>query len=95
MLLLQNNADLYSTNGERRFPKDMTKSSDNGREILKLLLAAERTEIHRKELKLLSAAREGKIAELKKLVRTTISIYCYKYLYFDVEMSDIFILIRS
>lgn len=85
MLLLQNNADVYLINGERRFPRDMTQSSDNGREIVKLLLAAERTEDHRKELKLLSAAREGKIAELKKLVRATISIYwSYEYLCFDV-----------
>lgn len=69
MLLLQHNADVCLINGEGRLPRDMTQSSDNGREINKLLKAAEQTETLRKEAKLLSAAREGNITELSKLVK--------------------------
>lgn len=46
----------------------MTQSSESGREIAKLLRAAEETEILHKEGKLLSAAREGNIIELNNLV---------------------------
>lgn len=68
MLLLQNNADVCIINGEGRLPRDMTQSSESGREIAKLLRAAEQTETLRKESKLLSAAREGNIADLNDLV---------------------------
>lgn len=68
MLLLQHNADVCIINGEGRLPRDMTQSSESGREIAKLLRAAEQTETLRKESKLLSAAREGNIVELNNLV---------------------------
>lgn len=69
MLLLQHNADVCIINGEGRLPRDMTQSSDNGREIVKLLKAAEQTETLRKETKMLSAAREGNIIDLNILVK--------------------------
>lgn len=68
MLLLQHNADVCITNGEGKLPRDMTQSSESGREIAKLLRAAEETETLRKEAKLLSAAREGNIIDLNQLV---------------------------
>lgn len=68
MLLLQHNADVCIANGEGKRPRDMTQSSESGREIAKLLRAAEETEALRKEAKLLSAAREGNIIELNQLV---------------------------
>lgn len=68
MLLLQHNADVCIINGEGRLPREMTQSSDSGREIAKLLRAAEQTETLRKESKLLSAAREGNFTELNSLV---------------------------
>lgn len=44
MLLLQHNADVSIINGEGRLPREMTQSSsDVGREIAKLLRAAEQT----------------------------------------------------
>lgn len=69
MLLLQHNADVCIINGEGRLPRDMTQSSESGREIAKLLKAAEQTETLRKETKMLSAAREGNIIELNNLVK--------------------------
>lgn len=69
MLLLQHNADVCIINGEGRLPRDMCQQSDSGREIAKLLRAAEETEALKKESKLLSAAREGNITELNNLVR--------------------------
>lgn len=68
MLLLQHNAEVSIINGEGRLPRDMTQSSESGREIAKLLRAAEQAEILHKEAKLLSAAREGNIPELNTLV---------------------------
>lgn len=69
MLLLQHNADVCIINGEGRLPREMTQSSsDSGREIAKLLRAAEQTETLRKELKLLCAARDGNVTELNNLV---------------------------
>lgn len=68
MLLLQHNADVCIINGEGRLPRDMTQSSESGREISKLLRAAEQTEILRKETKLLSAARSGDVTLLNRLV---------------------------
>lgn len=69
MLLLQHNADVCIINGEGKLPRDMTQSSESGREIAKLLKAAEQTETLRKETKMLSAAREGNINELNNLVK--------------------------
>lgn len=69
MLLLQHKADVCMINGEGRLPRDMTQSSDSGREIAKLLQAAEQTETLRKEAEMLSAAREGNIIELNNLVK--------------------------
>lgn len=69
MLLLQQNAEVCVINGEGRLPRDMTQTSESGREISKLLLAAEQTENLRKESKLLSAARDGDITLLSKLVK--------------------------
>lgn len=69
MLLLQHNANVCIINGEGRLPHDMTQSSESGREIAKLLKAAEQTEMLRKETKMLSAAREGNIIELNNLVK--------------------------
>lgn len=68
MLLLQFNADVYLINGEGRLPRDVTQDNENGREINKLLRAAEATEIRRLEGKLLTAARDGDLDLLKRLV---------------------------
>lgn len=83
MLLLQHNADVCIINGEGRLPREMTQTSDSGREIAKLLRAAEETEALQKEAKLLSAAREGNHTELNNLVwkllsRAFLSTYPYK-----------------
>lgn len=71
MLLLQHNADVCIINGDGKLPCDMTQASDSGREISKLLRAAQQTETLRKESKLLSAARDGNIAELNNLVKNS------------------------
>lgn len=71
MLLLQHNADVCIINGDGKLPCDMTQASDSGREITKLLRAAQQTETLRKESKLLSAARDGNIAELNNLVKNS------------------------
>lgn len=68
MLLLQHNADVCIINGEGRLPRDMTQTSDVGREISELLRAAEQTEILRTESKLLSASRDGDLDLLNNLV---------------------------
>lgn len=68
MLLLQRNADVCIINGEGRLPRDMAPSNETGREISKLLKAAEQTEILRQENRLLAAARDGDIELLNKLV---------------------------
>lgn len=68
MLLLQHNADVNIINGEGRLPRDVTPSNEVGKEISKLLRAAEATEMLHKESKLLTAAREGNIDELNMLV---------------------------
>lgn len=68
MLLLQHNADVNIINGEGRLPRDMTPTSEIGKEINKLLRAAEATETLRQEGKLLTASREGNIDLLNKLV---------------------------
>lgn len=69
MLLLHRNADVCLINGEGRLPRDMTQqTSDAGREIANLLCAAEQTEIRRKELRMLSTARDGNYSQLKSLV---------------------------
>lgn len=81
MLLLQHNADVCVTNGEGKRPRDMTQSSESGREIAKLLRAAEETEALRKEAKLLSAAREGNIIELNKLVSILSDIICFIFFF--------------
>lgn len=72
MLLLHHGADVCVINGEARLPRDMTQqTSDNGREIIQLLRAAEQTEIRRKEMRMLSAARDGNFSELNALVSFT------------------------
>lgn len=69
MLLLHHNADVCLINGEGRLPRDMTQqTSVDGREITKILCAAEQTEIRRKEMRMLTAARDGNFHELDKLV---------------------------
>lgn len=68
MLLLQHNADVCIINGDGKRPCDMTQASESGREIAKLLRAAQQTETLRMEAKLLSAARDGNIGELNNLV---------------------------
>lgn len=68
MLLLQNNADVNVINGEGRLPRDMTPASEVGKEINKLLRAAEATEALRTEGKLLNAAREGDLQLLNQMV---------------------------
>lgn len=69
MLLLHHDADVCVINGEGRLPRDMTQqTSDNGREIIQLLRAAEQTEIRRREMRMLTAARDGNFAELNALV---------------------------
>lgn len=84
MLLLQHNADVCIINGDGKLPCDMTQASESGREIAKLLRAAQQTETLRKEAKLLSAARDGNIAELNSLVKypwlhcTSQPIYIHK-----------------
>lgn len=74
MLLLQHNAEVCVINGEGRMPRDMTQSSESGREISKLLRGAEQTEILRREGKMLSAAREGDITGLNKLVNSALTL---------------------
>lgn len=69
MLLIQHYADVNIINGEGRLPRDMTPSNEIGKEINKLLRAAEATEMLRKESKLLTAAREGNIELLNTLVK--------------------------
>lgn len=68
MLLLQHNADVNIINGEGRLPRDVTPANEVGKEISKLLRAAEATEMLRKESKLLTAARDGDINTLNALV---------------------------
>lgn len=68
LLLLQHNADVCIINGEGRLPRGMTQSSEAGREIAKLLRAAEQTESLHKEVKLLASARDGDIFLLKSIV---------------------------
>lgn len=70
MLLLRHNADVCTINGEGKLPRDVTPSSDVGREISKLLRAAEQTEILRRESKFISAARDGDLSLLSTMVRT-------------------------
>lgn len=77
MLLLQHNADVHIINGEGRLPRDMAQNNDAGREIIKLLKAAEATEVRRLENKLLAAARDGDLVQLKKLVSTYSIILCF------------------
>lgn len=77
MLLLQHNADVCITNGEGRLPREMCQTSDSGREIAKLLRAAEETEALKKEAKLLSTARDGNISELNNLVCEIDISMCY------------------
>lgn len=69
MLLLHHDADVCVINGEGRLPRDMTQqTSDNGREIIQLLRAAEQTENRRREMRMLTAARDGNFADLNALV---------------------------
>ena len=70
MLLLQHNADVNIINGEGRLPRDMTPTSEVGKDINKLLRAAEATEALRLESKMLTASREGNIELLNSLVRS-------------------------
>lgn len=69
MLLLQHNADVNIINSEGRLPRDMTPANEDGKEINKLLRAAEATEKLKKESKLLTAAREGDIDLLSDLLK--------------------------
>ncbi|XP_037911232.1 oxysterol-binding protein-related protein 1 isoform X2 [Hermetia illucens] len=69
MLLLQHNADVNIINGEGRLPRDVTPANEVGKEISKLLRAAEATEMLRKESKLLTAARDGDINTLNALLK--------------------------
>lgn len=80
MLLLQHNADVNIINGEGRLPRDMTPTSEIGKEINKLLRAAEATETLRQEGKLLTASREGNIDLLHRLVRIL-----FKFILFACE----------
>lgn len=68
MLLLQHNADVYIINGDGRLPRDVTQDNAAGLEINKLLRAAEATETRKLESKLLTAARDGDLDLLKRLV---------------------------
>lgn len=70
MLLLQNDADVNVINGEGRLPRDMTPASEVGKEIHKLLRAAEATDALRTEGKLLTASREGDLHLLNQLVHS-------------------------
>ncbi|XP_076325986.1 oxysterol-binding protein-related protein 1-like [Tachypleus tridentatus] len=64
ILLLANDADVFIRNGEGQRPKDVAKVED----VRKLLQAAEDADVKRKEAKLLSAAREGDLQTLNKLL---------------------------
>lgn len=87
MLLLQNNADVNIINGEGRLPRNMTPTSEVGKEINKLLRAAEATEALRTEGKLLTASREGDLHLLSELV-CSVNAYCktiiYNFMFFFV-----------
>lgn len=69
LLLLQHNADVNIINGEGRLPRDMTPSNEIGKEINKLLRAAEATEKLKNESNLLTASREGDIEVLNRLLK--------------------------
>lgn len=79
MLLLQQKADVYIINGEGRLPRDMVQANDPGREINKLLRAAEATEVLRLESKLLTAARDGDIDLLNRLVILLAFILVFRF----------------
>lgn len=77
MLLLQQKADVYIINGEGRLPRDMVQTNEAGREINKLLRAAEATEVLRLESKLLTAARDGDIDLLNRLVCFSFKVFSF------------------
>lgn len=64
LTLLERNADVNIHNGEGQIARDVCKND----EAAKLLWAAERTEIKRREEALLAAAREGHIEILSQMV---------------------------
>lgn len=78
MLLLRENADVCIINGEGKLPRDVTPSTDIGREISKLLRAAEQTEILRRENKFISAARDGDLSLLNSMVSNLLTIIIIK-----------------
>lgn len=80
MLLLQYKADVCIINGEGKLPRDMTPSSIDGRDIWKLLSAAEQTENLKRESKLVSAARDGDLTLLNNLVSLLFASWIFHFL---------------
>uniref|UniRef100_A0A2A4JSN3 PH domain-containing protein n=1 Tax=Heliothis virescens TaxID=7102 RepID=A0A2A4JSN3_HELVI len=64
ILLLQHKADVNIMNGEGRTPCDMSKTRD----VQRLLEAAGRAERHERELRLLTAAKDGRIDDIQELL---------------------------
>ncbi|RZF34644.1 hypothetical protein LSTR_LSTR012726 [Laodelphax striatellus] len=66
LLLLEKNADVNVRNGEGRTPRDVCR---DGLDAGKLLWAAERTDMRKREERLLAAARDGQLDVLKNLLK--------------------------
>lgn len=64
ILLLKYKADVNIMNGEGRTPCDMSKTRD----VQRLLEAAGRAERHERELRLLTAAKDGRIDDIQELL---------------------------
>lgn len=70
LLLVERNADVNVRNGEGRTAREV---SVEGGEVSKLLAAAERTDLRRKEEALLSAARNGELTAISTIVSICLS----------------------
>ncbi|CAB3386943.1 Hypothetical predicted protein [Cloeon dipterum] len=66
LLLLERGASVGVINGEGQTPRHVTDSP----EVAKLLLAAEQTDIRRREERLLAAARAGKLDAIHQMLRS-------------------------
>lgn len=94
MLLLQNNADVNIINGEGRLPRNMTPASEVGKEITKLLRAAEATEALRTEGKLLRAARQGNLEMLNQMVSRIPNVVFRNHMQYQIT-TDVLICIQT
>lgn len=72
LLLVEKNADVNIRNGEGRTAKEV---GVEGCDAVKLLAAAERTDLRRKEEALLSAARNGDLTAINTIVIDLLRFY--------------------